>query len=114
MTEHVSRHHLERVIAQTRAGERASTRQELQAQAHVLSCDVCTTRKRSIDTAQSALLAQLPPDDFARATLARAAKTQSLTAVESARRAKIARWALAVGVLALAAASLLWLRIHTR
>jgi hypothetical protein len=110
MTEHLSRHRLEQLIAgSTRAG-RASTRPELQAEAHVLSCDVCTTRRRSIETARSALLAQLPPEDFARATLARAAAAESSAGLADARRAKLLRWTFAGGVLALVAACLLWIQ----
>jgi hypothetical protein len=74
MTEHLSRHLLEHVIAsEAQSGPRASTRRELQAHAHVLGCDVCTTRKRSIETARARFLSLAPADQFARATLARAA-----------------------------------------
>jgi hypothetical protein len=76
MTEHASRHLLEHVIAsEAHGGPRASTRRELQAHAHVLGCDVCTTRKRSIETARARFLELAPADQFARATLARAADT---------------------------------------
>jgi len=110
MTEHVSRHHLEQLIARSTRAGRASTRQELQAEAHVLSCDVCTTRRRSIETARAVLLARVPAEDFARATLARAAAEESSASAGSARRAKVVRWSFTGGVLAVAAACLLWIQ----
>jgi len=110
MTEHVSRHHLEELIARSTRAGRASTRQELQAEAHVLSCDVCTTRRRSIETARAALLARVPAEDFARATLARSAAEERSTSAGSARRAKVLRWSVTGGALAVAAACLLWIQ----
>jgi hypothetical protein len=74
MSEHLARHEIEQVIAnETRSRPRALTRRELQAQSHVLSCDVCTTRKRSIETARARFLELAPAEPFARATLERAA-----------------------------------------
>lgn len=110
MTEHVSRHHLEELIGRSTRAGRASSRQELQAEAHVLSCDVCTTRKRSIETARGVLLARVPAEEFARATLVLAAAEESSANVDSVRRAKVLRWSFAGGVLAVAAACLLWIQ----
>jgi hypothetical protein len=110
MTEHVSRHHLEELIARSARAGRASTRPELQAEAHVLSCDVCTTRRRSIETARAALLARVPAEDFARSTLACAAAAERSTSAGQARRAKVLRWRVTGGVLAVAAACLLWIQ----
>jgi hypothetical protein len=107
MTEHVSRHQIEQLIGRSARAGRASTRSELQAEAHVLSCDVCTTRRRSIETAQAALLASVPPADFARSILARAAAEEYSANAGSARRAKILRWTVTGVVLAVAVACLL-------
>lgn len=108
MTEHVSRHHLEELIARSARAGRASTRPELQAESHVLSCDVCTTRRRSIETARAALLARVPAEGFARATLARAAAEERTTSAGNARRAKVLRWSVTGGVVAVIAAGLLF------
>lgn len=114
MTEHVSRSHLEELIARSARSGRASTRQELQAESHVLSCDVCTTRRRSIETARAALLARVPAEDFARATLARAAAEESTTSAGNARRVRVLRWSVTGVALAVAAACLLWIQRPVR
>lgn len=110
MTEHLSRHHLEQLIAGEReSGPRASTRAELQARSHVLGCDVCTTRKRSIETARTRFLAARPADEFVRTTLARAANAPAPPA-DGGFRARAGRWAVGGGALAAAAAALLWIQ----
>jgi hypothetical protein len=108
MTEHLSRHHVEEVVAhEAQVGARAQTRRELQAQAHVLSCDVCTTRKRSIETARARFLALSPADHFARATLARAANAPPAVPLRRSWPARATM--LALGCTALAVAAAAWL-----
>jgi len=114
MTEHLSRHELEQVIAtETRTSPRAATRRELKAQAHVLSCDVCTTRRRSIETARARFLELAPADAFVRATLARAANAPAPTPLEK-RRVGVRAWALGFAMLAAAAAAVLWTQMPAR
>lgn len=108
MTEHLSRHYLEHVIAsEARSGPRPPSRAELQAQAHVLSCDVCTTRKRSIETARARFLALAPAAPFAHATLARAANAPHPASLDRSSRRRIGAFVVGGTALALAAAALL-------
>jgi hypothetical protein len=111
MTEHLSRHHVEEVSAhETHVGARAQTRRELQAQSHVLSCDVCTTRKRSIETARARFLALAPADQFARATLAHAANAPPAVSLRRSWPARAIMLACGCTALAVAAAAWLWAR----
>jgi hypothetical protein len=110
MTEHLSRHQLERLIANELGTDaRPSTRSDLRAQAHVLGCDVCTTRKRSIETARAQFLALRPAAEFAQAVLVRAGNAPEPPVLDSAPRKRALLLGLGGSVLAAAAAMLLWL-----
>jgi hypothetical protein len=98
VSDHLPRHHLERLIADD---PRLSVRPELQM--HLASCHQCATRKRLLEAATARFLSVHPATDFVRAVLARA--TAPGPVQRRAPRVWKARPMLAAGLGLLAAAA---------
>jgi hypothetical protein len=71
MTHHVSRHHLEQLIADDPRGLVPPA-----LRVHVADCDHCSVRKRALEAARAQYLSAQPAAEFARGVLTQAAQPE--------------------------------------
>lgn len=106
MTEHLVRHQLESLAADDPHAPIAPA-----LRAHVAGCDQCTTRLRALHASKARLLARIPADEFARATVARAGSSEPVTAGRRLHPKWLAA-AAASGIAMAAVAAALWVGGH--